>query len=31
MANPQFKGARPINVFVVPVGKWSDDTAAPVM
>ena len=31
MANPQFKGVQPINVFVVPVGKWSDDTAAPVM
>jgi len=24
MLNPQFKGAEPINVFVVPVGKRSD-------
>jgi len=31
MLNPQFKGAQPIDVFVVPVGKWSDGTAAPVM
>jgi len=31
MDNPQFKGGQPINVFVVPVGKWSDGTAAPVM
>jgi hypothetical protein len=31
MANPQFKGAQPINVFVVPVGRWSDGTVAPVM
>ncbi len=29
--NPQFKGAQPIDVFVVPVGRWSDGTAAPVM
>ena len=29
--NPQFKGVQPINVFVVPVGRWSDGTAAPVM
>jgi len=31
MLNPQFKGAQPINVFIVPVGRWSDGTAAPVM
>jgi len=31
MLNPQFKGAQPINVFIVPVGTWSDGTAAPVM
>ncbi len=31
MLNPQFKGAQPIDVFVVPVGMWSDGTAAPVM
>ena len=31
MLNPQFKGAEPIDVFVVSVGKWSDGTAAPVM
>lgn len=31
MLNPQFKGAEPIEVFVVPVGRWSDGTAAPVM
>jgi hypothetical protein len=29
--NPQFKGAQPIDVFIVPVGRWSDGTAAPVM
>jgi len=29
--NPQFKGVQPIDVFVVPVGRWSDGTAAPVM
>jgi len=29
--NAQFKGAQPIDVFVVPVGKWSDGSAAPVM
>jgi hypothetical protein len=29
--NPQFKGAQPIDVFVVPVGMWSDGTPAPVM
>jgi hypothetical protein len=31
MLNPQFKGAEPIDVFVVPVGRWSDGTSAPVM
>jgi len=31
MLNPQFKGAQPIDVFVVPVGRWSDGTSAPVM
>jgi hypothetical protein len=30
--NPQFRdGPEPITQFVVPVGKWSDGTAAPVM
>ena len=31
MLNPQFKGAQPIDVFVVAVGSWSDGTPAPVM
>ena len=31
MLNPQFKGIQPIDVFVVPVSKWSDGTSAPVM
>jgi hypothetical protein len=31
MLNPQFKGAEPIHVFVVPVGKWPDGTTAPVV
>jgi hypothetical protein len=31
MLNPQFKGAEPIDVWVIPVGKWSDGTPAPVM
>lgn len=31
MLNPQFKGMQPIDVFVVPVGRWSDGTSAPVM
>jgi hypothetical protein len=31
MLNPQFKGAEPIDVLVVPVGKWSDGTPAPSM
>lgn len=31
MLIPQFKGAQPIDVFIVPVGRWSDGTSAPVM
>ena len=32
MLNPQFGGApEPIDVFMVPTGRWSDRTAAPVM
>ena len=31
MLIPQFKGAQPINVLIVPVGKWSDGTPAPAM
>jgi hypothetical protein len=32
MLNPQFQGGpEPITEFVIPVGKWSDGTAAPVM
>ena len=32
MLNPQFNGApEPIDVFMVPTGRWSDGTAAPVM
>jgi hypothetical protein len=31
MLIPQFKGAEPINVFIIPVGRWSDGTSAPVM
>jgi hypothetical protein len=31
MLNPQFKGAEPIDVFIVSVGRWSDGSAAPVM
>lgn len=31
MLNSQFMGAQPIDVFIVPVGRWSDGTAAPVM
>ena len=31
MLNPQFKGAQPIDVFKVPMGRWSDGSAAPVM
>lgn len=31
MLNPQFGGApEPIDVFMVPAGRWSDGTAAPV-
>jgi hypothetical protein len=31
LLNPQFKGAEPIDVWVIGVGKWSDGTPAPVM
>jgi hypothetical protein len=32
MLNPQFRGdPEPIDVFMVPVGRWSDGSAAPVM
>ena len=32
MLNPQFNGApEPIDVFMVPAGRWSDGTPAPVM
>ena len=31
MLIPQFKGAQPIDVFIVPVGRWSDGSAVPVM
>jgi hypothetical protein len=32
MLNPQFSGApEPIDVFMVPTGRWSDGTAAPAM
>jgi hypothetical protein len=31
MLIPQFKGAQPIDVFIVPVSRWSDGSAAPVM
>ncbi|HLJ86605.1 MAG TPA: hypothetical protein VKZ53_07260 [Candidatus Angelobacter sp.] len=31
MLIPQFKGVQPIDVFIVPVGTWSDGTPAPVM
>jgi hypothetical protein len=32
MLNPQFHGApEPVNVFMMPAGKWSDGTAAPSM
>jgi hypothetical protein len=31
MLNPQFRGApEPIDVFMVPAGRWSDGTADPV-
>jgi hypothetical protein len=28
---PQFKGAQAIDVFIVPVGRWSDGSPGPVM
>ena len=31
MLNPQFKGAEPIDIWVISVGKWSDGSPAPVM
>jgi hypothetical protein len=31
MLNPQFMGAQPVDVFVVPVGRWSDGSPAEVM
>lgn len=31
MLIPQFKGAEPINVFIVAVGRWSDGSPAPAM
>jgi hypothetical protein len=32
MLSPQFKGSpEPIDVFLIPTGRWSDGTAAPVM
>jgi hypothetical protein len=31
MLIPQFKGAQAIDVFIVPVGRWSDGSPAPVM
>jgi hypothetical protein len=31
MLTPQFKGAEPIGMFVVPLGRWSDGSAGPVM
>jgi hypothetical protein len=31
MLIPQFKGVQPIDVFIVPLGMWSDGTPAPVM
>jgi hypothetical protein len=31
MLIPQFKGAQPIDVFIVPVSRWSDGSASPVM
>ena len=27
----KFTAAQPLNVFIVPVGKWSDGTPAPLM
>jgi hypothetical protein len=31
MLNPQFQAAEKIKVFMIPAGKWSDGTPAPVM
>ena len=31
MLNPQFKGAQPIYVFIVLVGRWSEGSVAPVV
>ena len=31
MLNPQFKDVQPIDVFIIPVGMWSDGTPGPVM
>ena len=31
MLIPQFKGAQPIDVFIVPVSRWSDGSASPFM
>jgi hypothetical protein len=31
MLIPQFKGVQPIDVFIVPVSRWSDGSIAPVM
>jgi hypothetical protein len=31
MLNSQFKGAQPIDVFIVPMGRWSEGSAVPVM
>jgi len=31
MLNPQFKDVQPIDVFIVPVGMWSDGTPVPAM
>jgi hypothetical protein len=31
MLIPQFKDAQPIDVFIVPVAKWSDGSMAPAM
>jgi hypothetical protein len=31
MLTPQFKGIQPVDVFIVPVGRWSDGTPAPLM
>jgi len=31
MLNPQFKDVQPIDVFIVPVGTWSDGTPGAAM